>query len=98
MKFDIPALRYLFKTINKVANIYLNRRFDEQNSSNKYNELSIKTVKCFAMSSLTSIQMGSPPLVKAAATVLKELCYSNREELQAGFITAGWDKKKGPQV
>ncbi|KAI5089969.1 proteasome beta 11 subunit [Silurus meridionalis] len=45
-----------------------------------------------------SIQMGSPPLVKAAATVLKELCYTNREDLQAGFITAGWDKKKGPQV
>lgn len=42
--------------------------------------------------------MGSPPLVKAAATVLKELCYGNREDLQAGFITAGWDKKKGPQV
>ncbi|KAM9454456.1 proteasome 20S subunit beta 12 [Clarias gariepinus] len=48
--------------------------------------------------SFHSIQMGSPPLVKAAATVLKELCYNNREDLQAGFITAGWDKKKGPQV
>ena len=45
-----------------------------------------------------SIQMGSPPLVKAAASVMKELCYHNREELQAGFITAGWDKKNGPQV
>lgn len=50
------------------------------------------------MPSHPSIQMGSPPLVKAAATVLKELCYHNREDLQAGFITAGWDKKKGPQV
>ncbi|XP_062342668.1 proteasome 20S subunit beta 12 [Osmerus eperlanus] len=48
--------------------------------------------------SFHSIQMESPPLVKAAASVLKELCYSNKEELQAGFITAGWDKKKGPQV
>ena len=47
---------------------------------------------------VSSIQMESPPLVKAAASVLKELCYSNKEELQAGFITAGWDKKKGPQV
>lgn len=26
------------------------------------------------------------------------MCYKNREELQAGFITAGWDRKKGPQV
>lgn len=42
--------------------------------------------------------MEDPPLVIAAASVLKELCYKNKEELQAGFITAGWDKKKGPQV
>ncbi|XP_018601126.1 proteasome 20S subunit beta 12 [Scleropages formosus] len=48
--------------------------------------------------SFHSVQMDSPPLVKAAASVLRELCYSNKEELQAGFITAGWDKKKGPQV
>ncbi|XP_030623240.1 proteasome 20S subunit beta 12 [Chanos chanos] len=48
--------------------------------------------------SLHSIQMESPPLVKAAASILKELCYNNKEELQAGFITAGWDRKKGPQV
>ncbi|KAL6099345.1 uncharacterized protein ACO6RY_01183 [Pungitius sinensis] len=42
--------------------------------------------------------MESPPLVIAAASVLQELCYNNKEELQAGFITAGWDRKKGPQV
>lgn len=29
---------------------------------------------------------------------MKELCYNNKEDLQAGFITAGWDRKKGPQV
>nr|ACO07455.1 Proteasome subunit beta type 9 precursor [Oncorhynchus mykiss] len=48
--------------------------------------------------SFHSIQMESPPLVKATASVLRELCYNNKEELQAGFITAGWDRKKGPQV
>lgn len=42
--------------------------------------------------------MESPPLVMAAASVLKEICYSHREDLQAGFITAGWDRKNGPQV
>uniref|UniRef100_A0A3Q3IUR2 proteasome endopeptidase complex n=2 Tax=Monopterus albus TaxID=43700 RepID=A0A3Q3IUR2_MONAL len=45
-----------------------------------------------------SVQMENPPLVIAAASVLKELCYKNKEELQAGFITAGWDRKNGPQV
>ncbi|XP_029919962.1 proteasome 20S subunit beta 12 [Myripristis murdjan] len=48
--------------------------------------------------SFHSVQMENPPLVMAAASVLKELCYKNKEELQAGFITAGWDRKKGPQV
>lgn len=45
-----------------------------------------------------SIQMERPPLVVSAASVLKDLCFQNREELQAGFITAGWDCKNGPQV
>ncbi|RXN02410.1 antigen peptide transporter 2-like protein [Labeo rohita] len=48
--------------------------------------------------SFHSIQMESPPLVKAAASIMRELCYSNKEDLQAGFITAGWDRKKGPQI
>uniref|UniRef100_A0A8B9L928 Proteasome subunit beta n=1 Tax=Astyanax mexicanus TaxID=7994 RepID=A0A8B9L928_ASTMX len=46
--------------------------------------------------SFHSIQMEAPPLVKAAASVLKELCYNNREELQAGFITA--DAKFKPDM
>lgn len=45
-----------------------------------------------------SVQMESPPQVIAAASVLKDLCYKNKDELQAGFLTAGWDKKNGPQV
>lgn len=48
--------------------------------------------------SFHSIQMETPPLVISAASVLKELCYQNKEELQAGFITAGWDSRDGPQV
>ncbi|ROL45041.1 Proteasome subunit beta type-6-B like protein [Anabarilius grahami] len=42
--------------------------------------------------------MDDPPLVLAAASIMQELCYQHREDLSAGFITAGWDKKKGPQV
>ncbi|XP_051519836.1 proteasome subunit beta type-6-B like protein-like isoform X2 [Myxocyprinus asiaticus] len=45
-----------------------------------------------------SIQMDEPPLVMAAASIMQELCYQHKEELSAGFITAGWDRKKGPQV
>jgi len=42
--------------------------------------------------------MDEPPLVMAAASIMQELCYQHKEELSAGFITAGWDKKKGAQV
>uniref|UniRef100_A0A672YRL9 proteasome endopeptidase complex n=1 Tax=Sphaeramia orbicularis TaxID=375764 RepID=A0A672YRL9_9TELE len=55
-------------------------------------------IKAEAEYSIFCVQMESPPLVIAAASVLKELCYKNKEELQAGFMTAGWDRKKGPQV
>lgn len=48
--------------------------------------------------SFHSVQMETPPLVIAAASVLKDLCYKHKDELQAGFITAGWDRKEGAQV
>ncbi|XP_050532315.1 proteasome subunit beta type-6 [Daktulosphaira vitifoliae] len=47
---------------------------------------------------LSSIQMGEPPLVKAAANVFRSLIYENRHQLTAGIIVAGWDKKFGGQV
>ncbi|VVC32648.1 Proteasome, subunit alpha/beta,Peptidase T1A, proteasome beta-subunit,Proteasome B-type [Cinara cedri] len=47
---------------------------------------------------LTSIQMGEPPLVKAAASVFRNLIYENRHQLTAGVIVAGWDKRFGGQV
>uniref|UniRef100_V9L9Z7 Proteasome subunit beta n=1 Tax=Callorhinchus milii TaxID=7868 RepID=V9L9Z7_CALMI len=45
-----------------------------------------------------SVEMGEPPLVLSAATILKEICYKNRDDMSAGFIVAGWDRKKGAQV
>lgn len=48
--------------------------------------------------SVCSVQMGEPPLVKAAASVFRNLIYENRHQLTAGIIVAGWDKKFGGQV
>lgn len=45
-----------------------------------------------------SMQMGEPPLVKSVASIMREFCYDNKEELSAGFIVAGWDRRRGPQV
>lgn len=42
--------------------------------------------------------MGEPPLVRAAASVFRNLIYENRHQLTAGVIVAGWDKKFGGQV
>uniref|UniRef100_A0A671N1M8 Proteasome subunit beta n=1 Tax=Sinocyclocheilus anshuiensis TaxID=1608454 RepID=A0A671N1M8_9TELE len=39
-----------------------------------------------------------PPLVKSAAAIMRSFCYTHRDELSAGFIVAGWDRKNGPQV
>jgi 20S proteasome subunit beta 1 len=36
--------------------------------------------------------------VKWAASVLRGMCYENREQLQAGLIVAGWDETSGGQV
>ena len=42
--------------------------------------------------------MGEPALVKTAASVFQDLCYNYRDQLTAGIICAGWDKRHGGQV
>ena len=42
--------------------------------------------------------MGEEPLVKTAASIFQDLCYNYRDQLSAGIICAGWDKRKGGQV
>ena len=44
------------------------------------------------------MEMGEEPLVRTAAAVFQDLCYNYRDQLSAGIICAGWDKKKGGQV
>jgi 20S proteasome subunit beta 1 len=50
------------------------------------------------MSICCSVEIDDEPLVKTAASIFKEFCYNNREQLSAGIICAGWDKRKGGQV
>lgn len=44
------------------------------------------------------MELGEPPQVETAASVFRELCYNYRDQLTAGIICAGWDRKKGGQV
>ena len=48
--------------------------------------------------SRTRMEMGCEPLVHTAATVFKDLCYENRDNITAGIIVGGWDRLKGGQV
>ncbi|XP_069775872.1 proteasome subunit beta type-6 isoform X3 [Narcine bancroftii] len=45
-----------------------------------------------------SIELDELPLVQTAANLFKDMCYKYREELMAGIIVAGWDKRNGGQV
>ncbi|KAJ1497043.1 Proteasome subunit beta type-1 [Coelomomyces lativittatus] len=45
-----------------------------------------------------NVQNGEPPLVSIAAAFVQELCYQNKEQLMAGMIVAGWDKRNGGTV
>ncbi|XP_029975943.1 proteasome 20S subunit beta 12 [Salarias fasciatus] len=83
------------KTINKVIQVH-DRIFCCMSGSLADAQAVTKAAKFHL--SFHSVQMEKPPLVVAAATVMKELCFKNKDELEAGFITAGWDRKKGPQV
>ncbi|XP_032998349.1 proteasome subunit beta type-9 [Lacerta agilis] len=47
---------------------------------------------------LHSLNVESPPLVLAAATLVKNISYKYKEEFSAHLMVAGWDPKKGGQV
>lgn len=47
---------------------------------------------------LIGVQRGKRPSVHSAAVLFKNLCYQNKEQLQAGIIVAGWDKYEGGTV
>eukprot|EP00745_Piridium_sociabile_P000448 TRINITY_DN10290_c0_g1_i2.p1 TRINITY_DN10290_c0_g1~~TRINITY_DN10290_c0_g1_i2.p1 ORF type:complete len:241 (-),score=60.00 TRINITY_DN10290_c0_g1_i2:319-1005(-) len=44
------------------------------------------------------MEMGEEPMVATAANRFRELCYDHRDNLSAGIIVAGWDKRQGGQV
>ncbi|KAI7799182.1 proteasome beta 9 subunit, partial [Triplophysa rosa] len=45
-----------------------------------------------------SVEVGEDPLVRSAATLVKNISYKYKEELSAHLIVGGWDKKEGGQV
>uniref|UniRef100_A0A803T046 Proteasome subunit beta type-9 n=1 Tax=Anolis carolinensis TaxID=28377 RepID=A0A803T046_ANOCA len=47
---------------------------------------------------LGSLNMDEPPLVLAAATLVKNISYKYKEELSAHLMVAGWDPRRGGQV
>lgn len=44
------------------------------------------------------MEMGEPANVRTAANVFRTMCYNYRDDLTAGIICAGWDRREGGQV
>lgn len=44
------------------------------------------------------MEIDENPEVRVAANMFRELCYNYRDQLTAGIIVAGWDKRHGGQV
>jgi 20S proteasome subunit beta 1 len=45
-----------------------------------------------------SVQHAEAPTVRVVSSLFRELCYNNKDALQAGIIVAGWDKYHGGEV
>lgn len=46
----------------------------------------------------TSVQNAQPPTTAIAGAIFQEICYANKDQLSAGIIIAGWDKRRGGEV
>ncbi|KXN69491.1 20S proteasome subunit [Conidiobolus coronatus NRRL 28638] len=47
---------------------------------------------------LFAVQHDEAPTTQVAANLFQQICYSNKNNLSAGIIVAGWDKQKGGSV
>lgn len=47
---------------------------------------------------LHTMELGGHPKVATAATMFRDICYTNKDRLMAGIICGGWDAEKGGQV
>lgn len=45
-----------------------------------------------------STELGRLPKVSACASLMRQICYNNKDNLMAGLICAGWDPYEGGQV
>lgn len=45
-----------------------------------------------------AVELGDYPLVRTAASLFQQICYTNKDNLLAGIICAGWDPQKGGSV
>ncbi|XP_053207770.1 proteasome subunit beta type-6-like [Panonychus citri] len=48
--------------------------------------------------SFYEMEVGEPAPVKVAANIFRDLCYQYRDQLTAGIIVAGWDKREKGQI
>ena len=60
--------------------------------------LSVYAYVCFESTTDNRTMYNRPPTVQVAASIFQELCYSNKDQLSAGLIIAGWDELEGPNV
>ena len=47
---------------------------------------------------IRSVELNGPPLVQTAANIFSDICYQNKDRLQAGIIVGGYDKINGGTV
>ena len=45
-----------------------------------------------------ALELGEAPSVKTAAAIFQQMCYTNKNNLMAGIICAGWDKQNKGSV
>ena len=64
---------------------------------NPIHSLSLSLFHSLSLSQ-NSVQNGEPPTVQVVANLFRELCYGNKDALQAGIIVAGWDPYHGGEV
>jgi 20S proteasome subunit beta 1 len=55
-------------------------------------------VKYYLQMYALQLPEGQKPLTKTAASIFQEICYNNKDNLTAGIICAGYDKKNGGLV
>jgi hypothetical protein len=99
LQTEFQTKSHLYQTLFTVAVVVLPQILKQSlNTSNIISKSTGNSKTYLFQLTKHSVELNTQPEVKTAAALFQQLCYNNKNALQAGIIVGGWDPRNGGSV